>query len=108
MSSCANNKDTNKSFDIKGKYTHHIIDCDNENNPEINCVEFIEFINDSTVNVLIGGGDIVFRTKYQINDNKIKLEKTVGLNFDISFNIQNETTLYRIEDRELWEKNKIK
>jgi hypothetical protein len=27
-----------------------------------------------------------------------------GLNFDITFNIQNETTLNRIEDNGVWEK----
>tara|TARA_B110000902_G_scaffold10489_1_gene12696 strand:- start:854 stop:1201 length:348 start_codon:yes stop_codon:yes gene_type:complete len=101
MVSCSNNNDTNESFEINGRFTHLINDCDNGGDSEINC---IEFINDSTVDVLIGGGDIVFRTNYQINDDKIIFEQTGGLNFDISFNIQNETTINRIEDNEVWEK----
>jgi hypothetical protein len=44
----------------------------NAGNPEINCIEFIEFIDDSNVNVLIGSGDIVFQTVIQPhNDHKI-------------------------------------
>jgi hypothetical protein len=74
---------------------------DNAGNPEINCIEFIEFIDDSNVNVLIGGGDIVFQTKYSHNDHKIELEQIAGLNFDISFNILNISTLKSIQDDDL-------
>jgi hypothetical protein len=48
-------------------------------------------------NVLIGGGDIVFQTKYSLNDHKIGLEQITGLNFDISFNM-NISTLKSIQD----------
>lgn len=102
--SCSNSDDTNKSFEINGRFTHKITDCDNSENPEINCIEFIEFINESTVDVLIGGGDIVFRTNYQLNNNKMEFEQIGGLNFDISFKVQNETTLKRIEDNEIWKR----
>jgi hypothetical protein len=104
ITSCSNNNDINKSFEINGRFTHQISDCDNGGNPEINCIGVIEFLNDTAVDVLIGGGDIVFRTKYQLNENKIELEQMEGLNFDITFNIQNETTLNRIEDNGVWEK----
>jgi hypothetical protein len=92
------------NVNINGRFTHQINNCDNEGNNEINCTEFIEFIDDSTVNILIGGGDIVFRTNYQTNDNKIILEQTDFLNANISFNIKNKTTLNRIENSEVWEK----
>jgi hypothetical protein len=42
---------------------------------EINCIEFIEFIDDSNVNVLIGGGDIFSNTNTALNDHKIELSK---------------------------------
>ena len=104
MISCSNDNDTKTSIEINGEFTHKIKGCDNGGNFEINCVEFIDFINDSTVAVLIGGGDIVYRTNYQIFDNKIFFEQTGGLNFDISFTIIDETTLIRIEDGEVWKK----
>ena len=100
--SCSKSDNANESFEINGRFTHSISDCDNSGNPEINCVEFIEFIDNSTVDVLIGGGDIVFRTNYQLNKDKIEFEEVGGLNFSISFNIQNESTLDRIEDGEIW------
>lgn len=104
--SCSNSDDTNPSFEIKGRFEHTISNCDNSNNPEINCVEFVEFIDNSTADVLIGGGDIVFRTKYHLNKSKIEFEKGAGLNFDISFKIQDGSTLNRIEDNGVWLKTK--
>ena len=43
--SCSNNDNTD-TFDISGEFTHTISDCDNtnNNNNEINCVEFIELM----------------------------------------------------------------
>lgn len=108
--SCSNDNDTNERFEIRerleinGLFTHQISDFDSLVNPEFNYIQFVKFNDDSTVDVLMNGGDIVFSTKYQIKDNKIIFEQTGGLNFDISFNIQNETTLKRIEKDEVWKK----
>ncbi|MFK5890145.1 MAG: hypothetical protein QM486_05385 [Flavobacteriaceae bacterium] len=101
--SCSNNDDiSNETFKLDGRFTHRIPDCDNNGSPEINCIEFIEFIDNSKADVLIGAGDIVYRTSYDLNENKIELKKGEGLNFDISFIIQNESTLNRIEDNGIW------
>jgi hypothetical protein len=101
--SCSNTDDDLSNSNVfEGRYTHEISNCDNSGNPEINCIEFIEFIDESKVDVLIGGGDMVIRTNYLLDKKTIKLEKVLELNFDVSFNIQDEETLIRIEDNELW------
>ena len=71
----------------------------------IHNTESIDFINDSTVSFLIGGGDIAHRTNYYINDDKIIFENSDFVNYNVSFNIQNRRTLNRIEDNEIWEKD---
>lgn len=102
--SCSNKGEIKESFEINGRFTHLITGCNNGENPEINCIEFIEFMDNSTADVLIGGGDIVFRTNYTKNNDKIDLGQMDGLNFKISFYVQNETTLNRIEDGGIWRK----
>lgn len=102
--SCSENNDIN-SIEIDGTFVHQIENCDNSNNPERNCTEFIEFNKSGNVNVLIGGGDMMFSTNYSINNSKVEFEKSLGLNFDISFNIIDDTRLERIEDGEIWTKD---
>jgi len=101
FTSCSD-ENIQENLPLNGKYTHLIIGCDNRGNPEINCVEFIDFIDSSKVIVLIGGGDIVIQTKYNLNNNQIEFEKIGGLNFDVSFEIQNDSTLNRLEDGGIW------
>jgi hypothetical protein len=101
--SCSNSADVNQSFDVKGTFEYEIPNCDNTGNPEMNCTEIITFIDDSTVDVLIGGGDIMERTNYSISNNKIGID---GLHTDISFNIKNDSTLIRIQNGEIWTKSK--
>jgi len=91
-------KEDNASFDINGTFNHEILNCDNSNNPEMNCVSFIKFMDSLTVSALIGGGDIVYSTNYTIDGDTIIFEKSSELNYDISFKIINETTLKRIQD----------
>jgi len=102
--SCSNKDESDIQFKISGRYTHQIIGCDNTQNPEINCFEFVNFMDNSTADVLTGGGDLIIRTKYHVDNNKIVLEKVGGLNFDISFKIQDKSTLNRIEDEGIWVK----
>jgi len=103
--SCTNSDDIIESFDITGLFIREIPDCDNGGDTEINCTEFVDFINTSTVDALIGGGDIVWRTNYEQNENNIDFEQTSGLNFPISFLVQNDSTLIRVEDNEVWRKS---
>jgi hypothetical protein len=104
LTSCSNDNDENNA-DLNAKYIHLIENCDNTSNPEINCTEFVEFNESGIVNVLIGGGDIVYQTDYSINESKVEFEKSSGLNFDISFNIIDDKTLKRNEDGEIWTKD---
>lgn len=101
--SCSND-DTGNNFDANAKYTHPIANCDNTNNPEVNCTEFVEFSDSGIVNVLIGGGDITFQTEYDINESEIAFKQSAGLNYNITFTIIDDNTLRRIEDGEIWVK----
>lgn len=101
--SCSND-DTGNNFDSNAKYIHPIANCDSTNNPEGNCTEFVAFSDSGIVNVLIGGGDIVFQTEYNINESEIAFEQSAGLNYDITFTIIDDNTLRRIEDGEIWVK----
>ena len=103
LASCS--KEDSTSLDINGTFYHEILNCNNSNNPEMNCVSFIKFMENLTVSTLIGGGDIVFSTNYIIEGDTIILEKSLGLNYDISFKIINENTLKRIQDDALFIKD---
>ncbi len=103
LASCSSAKNDN-IFVLNASYIHLIENCDNTNNPEINCTESIEFNESGIVNVLIGGGDIIYQTNFSISESKIEFEKSTGLDFDISFIIIDDLTLKRIEDGEIWVK----
>lgn len=103
--SCTNSQLKNaENFEIHGEFNHTILDCDNtENLNEINCVEFIKFIDQTNVHILIDGSDIWYTVKYAINDDKIDINTTDGVNI-CSFLIQNEMTLKRIGSSDIWTK----
>tara|TARA_Y100001954_G_C15662070_1_gene528257 strand:+ start:151 stop:795 length:645 start_codon:yes stop_codon:yes gene_type:complete len=96
--------ESKKTFEIKGKFRHTISGCNNTNNPEINCVEFIHFYNETKADILIGGSDIVNLANYEVIDDRIDIEITDGLKINISFIIQDEMTLRRIESDDIWNK----
>ena len=96
--------ESKKTFEINGEFRHTISGCNNTNNPENNCVEFIHFYNETKADILIGGSDIVNLAKYEVIDDRIDIEITEGLNINISFIIQDETTLRRIESDDIWNK----
>ncbi len=87
-------------------FTYTDPNCKDDGNPETTCTDIIWFIDSSTVDALIGGGDIIFRTSYQLNKDKIKFDQVGGLNFNISFTILNDTTLRRVEDGRIWLRSK--
>ena len=106
MISCSSNDDDdNGTFKINGKYNHTITGCDNSDNPEINCVEFIKFIDETNVSLLIDGNDVVYVGNYEIIKDKINIETTDGLNINISFIIKDGITLKRIENNDIWIKS---
>lgn len=105
MISCSDNNKINQNFHINGKFTHALANCDNTENTEINCFEIINFFDKSRASVLTAGNDIVFVTNYKIIGNKIQIGKTEGLKFNISFIINNEKNLIRIENNDVWVKS---
>lgn len=92
----------NETFQVNSEFRHTISDCNNTDNPEINCVEFIKFIDETKVSVLIDGSDIIYISNYKIVEDKNNIEITYGLNFKISFLIQDEMTLIRTENNDVW------
>ena len=96
--------ESNETFEVNGEFRHTISGCNNASNPEINCVEFIQFIDETKVSILIGGSDIINIANYEIIDDRIDIEITDGLNISISFIIQDEMTLKRIESDDIWTK----
>ena len=102
---CSNDaEDAVENIIIEGRYLHEIPDCDNSNNPEINCIEFVDFRDENSVDVLIGGGDIVAQATYVRNGKNITIQQGEGTNFGISFEIISETELMRLEDQSIWAK----
>jgi hypothetical protein len=105
--SCSHN-DNADTFEISGQFNHTISDCDdtnnnnnNNNNNEINCVEFIEFNDESSATILLDGDDIIHIVNYEINNNEIDIITSSGFNL-CSFLIQNDTTLKRIGSDDIW------
>ena len=84
------------------RFEHDIPNCSNGGNFEINCTEFMEFIDSSRLEGLFGGGDIVLQFNYRRYGNSIKLD---GSGIKMSFIIQNEKTLLRTDDNSVWKSN---
>lgn len=101
--SCAND-DASKLPEVNGRYTHEIPNCDNTTNPEINCTEFMEFINGSQVDLLYGGGDVAYRFSYNIIEGIVTLEGEPTSSFKVSFEILDANTLIRTDTKDVWKK----
>lgn len=89
---------------IGGRFVHEFENCDNSENPEINCAEYIYFIDESTADILLGGDDMIFRVDYYRSNNRISIEQTAGINRSVSFQIDNKETLIRLEDGTTWKR----
>src|SRR5680860_20224 len=61
----------NPTIELQGRFTHELPNCDKGDNPEINCTEWLEFINDKEVDISYGGIDIVRRFGYVVKDTNI-------------------------------------
>lgn len=102
LSACSNDDTDRDRIRIKGKYTHALEDCETLEGPEENCTEFADFLNDTEVGLLLGGGDVVFTTTYNIDGNIIQIEQTTELPEEITFEIESSTTLRGLQDNSLW------
>lgn len=90
--------------ELMGRFEHEIPDCDNSGNAEINCTEWLEFINDSEVDILYGGTDIVQRFTYTQGADFISLEGPATSSFMPIFLIRDQSTLERKDNGDVWKK----
>ena len=94
----------NSQLEISGRFEHELLDCDNLDNPEINCTEWLQFINDSEVDVLYGGTDIIQRFTYTRGADFISLEGPATSSFRPVFIVRDQSTLERKDNGDIWSK----
>lgn len=95
----------NPTIELQGRFTHELPDCDNSDNPEINCTEWLEFVNGSEVDISYGGFDIIQRFDYLIKDtNMLYLEGPPTSSFKAIFTILDSKTLVRLDTEDIWKK----
>lgn len=92
------------TINVSGRFTHKLPNCDNTGMPEVNCTESVHFVDGANVSYLIGGSDIVSLTSYTKTGNLITFIFGESTTLKVSFMIQNETTLKRVEDGAIWNK----
>ncbi|MBM1104790.1 hypothetical protein JQC67_01445 [Aurantibacter crassamenti] len=104
---CSDTKDCCVMPDIKlsGRFNHEIPECDNSANPEENCIEWLEFVSNSEVDILYGGGDIIERYNFTQGEGHVKLEGSETSSFKLIFLIKSATLLERIDNGDIWIKN---
>lgn len=87
---------TNPEMVLEGIFRHTIP------NPEINCIEWLEFVSKSDVNIVYGGSDIAHRFTYTKGTDFISLQGPATSSFKPIFTIKDNTTLERIDNGDLW------
>lgn len=89
---------------LQGKFTHLIPDCGIEGNSEIDCTEWLQFVNDSEVDLQYDGIDIVQRFRYTQEDGNLFLEGPPTSSFRPIFIIKDPSTLERKDNGDIWAK----
>ena len=101
--SCSDNDDT-IIFSAGDRYIHEIMNCDNTGNPEMNCTEWLEFINGSEMDIIYGGTDIIQRFTYRLQSNSLSIEGPSTSSFRVDFLIRDSNTLERKDNGDIWSK----
>ena len=106
LSTSCNRTDCCAETTLSGRFEHQISDCDTGSDPEINCTDWLDFIDDSKVSVLYGGGDIVFQFTYQIKEGVLSLQQDPLSSFAIHFDFEviDAQTLRRRDNGDLWKR----
>lgn len=89
-------------FYFTGRYTHELTNCDNTTTAEVNCTEFLEFLNASEADILYGGSDIIYRVSYHVQGSDLILDTTNDLGIELAFLIYNDNTLIRLDNNDIW------
>lgn len=92
-------------IELQGKFVHEIPACDNGSDLEINCTEWLNFVNGSEVDLVYGGGDIVHRFNYRRKADELYLEGKPTSSFKVSFTIVDAETLVRTDTDDMWKKD---
>lgn len=91
-------------IELSGVFEHQIPDCDIDKDNIINCVEWLEFRNDTEVDLLYGGGDIVHRFTYTQGADFVSLEGPSASSFKPTFIIKSASELERTDNGDIWKK----
>lgn len=89
---------------LSGRFEHEIPNCDNSENAEVNCVEWLEFISDSKVDLLYGGSDVARRFSYTQETELLILQGPATSSFMPTFIIKDQSTLERRDNGDIWKK----
>ncbi|CAH8289820.1 hypothetical protein EV196_107214 [Mariniflexile fucanivorans] len=101
--SCSNDND---SFEINGTFTHDLLNCNNSQNPENSCTEYVWFNNNSnTASIMLSGSDYGAPVTYKLKSNKIDFYYMNGVKAELSFELKNQTTFIRLENNDIWLKD---
>ncbi len=106
ISTACNNDIEITNHDIEGEFTHAIANCDNSDNPELNCIEHLWLNHDSTGSIMYGGIDYATKITYSISGNIITMNYPNGNKVEFSLEIENKDTLIRLDNNDVWIKEK--
>lgn len=97
----------NSRFKTERQFTHNLQEdleeCQRQNaGTEINCVEHVTFHPDGTVDCLLGGSDIMIRSSYKKNNNKVEIDDESGLSEKLEFDIESDSVLILKSNKSRW------
>jgi hypothetical protein len=102
------NRDLDPPFTDQQTFAHSLYDdeaaCDSARKVTyfLNCYEIVTFYQDGRVDVLLGGGDIMFRSTYTRKNGRVKIEKATGIPQKLEFKIISDSVLRRVDDDSEW------
>jgi hypothetical protein len=102
------NRDLDPPFADRQTFAHALYDndlaCDSARKMTqfLNCYEIVTFYRDGQVDILLGGGDIMYRSTYTRKKNRVTIEKAPGITKSIIFNIVSTNELRRNDDKSAW------
>ncbi|MFT5891405.1 MAG: hypothetical protein ACI9Y7_001507 [Dokdonia sp.] len=96
------NEDTGTFSLLGAEYQYTFPDCTPDPSGIAGCISFANFINDTQVDILLGGGDIVYRENYERIESSVVIDFQYFEDLVIRFEIVDELTLRDIDSGNLW------